>query len=224
MDLLCCKNVVVPNYSSSFCAWSMFTLDIGRDYLRSYICQLSAAKADDINRLYDDMLKEALSELKAFKVSKKDLIVTKTADLRYQGQYHEVEIELPPGNFTEKVRKTLADTFQKKHEELYTFTLAWVPIEIRNLRLIAKVKGKKLELVKIPKGTKDPSKALKRSRKCMFNGKYVNTPVYDSEKLKAGNVVAGPAIIEVPTTTTVIPHNYLCKVDEYNNYILTRKQ
>jgi len=75
----------------------------------------------------------------------------------------------------------------------------------------------------IPKGTKDPSKAVKRSRKCMFNGKYVTTPVYDSEKLKAGNVIVGPAIIEVPTTTAVIPHNYQCKVDEYNNYILTRR-
>ena len=103
------------------------------------------------------------------------------------------------------------------------FTLSWVPIEIRNLRLVARVKREKLNLVKIPRGTKDPSKAFKRTRKCLFNGNYVETPVYDSEKLKAGNIIPGPAIIEVPTTTTVIPHNFQCKVDDYNNYIITRR-
>ncbi|OGO23000.1 MAG: hypothetical protein A2144_12440 [Chloroflexi bacterium RBG_16_50_9] len=47
--------------------------------------------------------------------------------------------------------------------------------------------------------------------------------VYDSEKLKAGNIIPGPAFIEVPTTTTVIPQNYHCRVDDYNNYIITRR-
>jgi len=52
-ESLSCKNVIVPNYTSSFCAWSMFALDIGRDYLRSYIRQLSAAKPEEINLLYN---------------------------------------------------------------------------------------------------------------------------------------------------------------------------
>jgi N-methylhydantoinase A len=222
-ELLSCKNVIVPNYTSSFCAWSMFTLDIGRDYLRSYIRLLSAAKPDEINSLFDEMLKEAMSELKVFNVSKKDLTIIKSADLRYQGQYHEVEIEFPIRDVTPEDLEQLANTFNKKHEELYTFTLSWVPIEIRNLRLVAKVKGEKLNLVKIPKVTKDPSKAFKRTRKCLFNGNYIETPVYDSEKLKAGNIIPGPAIIEVPTTTAVIPPNYQCKVDDYNNYIIGRR-
>ena len=126
-ELLSCKNVIVPNYTSSFCAWSMFTLDIGRDYLRSYIRQLSAAKPDEINSLYNEMLKEALSELKAFKVSREDLIIIKSADLRYQGQYHEVEIELPARDVIPEDLKQLANTFHKKHEELYTFYLILGP-------------------------------------------------------------------------------------------------
>jgi N-methylhydantoinase A len=89
--------------------------------------------------------------------------------------------------------------------------------------LIARVKGKKPELVKISRGTKDPAKALKRTRKCLFDGSFTETPVYDSEKLKSGNIIKGPAIIEVPTTTAVIPHNYQCRVDDYNNYMITRR-
>ncbi len=222
-ELLSCKKVIVPNYTSSFCAWSMFTLDIGRDYLRSYLRQLSTARADEINSLYQEMLEEALSDLRAFKAPKEDLIITKSVDLLYQGQYHEVEIELPARDIIPEDLKQLANTFHGKHEDLYTFNLSWVPIEIRNLRIIARLKGEKLDLVKISKGTNDPSKALKRTRKCLFSGDYIETPVYDSEKLKANNSIFGPAIIEVPTTTVVIPHNYQCQVDDYNNYIITRK-
>ena len=86
-------------------------------------------------------LKRLWRSLKIFNVSREDLIIIKSADFRYQGQYHEVEIEFPAGDITPKDLEQLADTFHKKHEELYTFTLSWVPIEIRNLRLVAKVKG-----------------------------------------------------------------------------------
>jgi N-methylhydantoinase A len=223
LDILKCKKVIVPNYASSFCAWSMFTLDIGRDYARSYIRPLSTSKAEEINQLYEDMTQEALTELKVFHVARKDLSVTKSADLRYMGQYHEVEIELPARDIAAKDAEQLAKIFHQKHETLYTFSLPWVPIEIRVLRLVAKVKGQKIDLIRIPKGTKDPSKAIKRKRKCFFEGKYTETMVYDSEKLKAGNVISGPAIIEVPTTTAVIPRNFLCKVDDFNNYIITRR-
>ena len=133
-----------------------------------------------------------------------------------------VEIDLASQDIDLADIEQLADTFQKKHDDLYTFTMPWVPIEIRNLHLIARIKGKKLNLTRLPSGSKDPARAIKRQRKCLFNGNYIDTPVYDSEKLNAGALITGPAVIEVPTTTAVIPPNYQCLVDEYNNYIITR--
>ena len=218
------RKVVVPNYSSSFCAWSMFTLDIGRDYVRSYVRLVKAAKPEEISKLYEDMENEALEELKIFNVSLKDLRITRSADIRYLGQYHEVEIDMPSSKVTMEDLENLARDFHAKHEKLYTFSLPWVPVELRNVRLIAKVAGKRLQVKKFAASTEDASRALKRKRSCYFENKYLETPVYDSEKLKAGNIIKGPAIIEVPTTTAVIPSNYQCKVDDYGNYIITRRK
>ena len=164
-EILSCKNVIVPNYSSSFCAWSMFALDIGRDYLRSYIRELDKVNPDEINTLYQQMLTEALSELKAFNVNEEDLTVIRSVDLRYKGQYHEVEIELPSERASLSDIKELANTFHSKHETLYTFSLPWVPIEIRNLRLVTKLKGKKLDLIQIPGGTQNSSRRFKTNKK-----------------------------------------------------------
>jgi len=221
--LLDIRKVIVPKFAASFSAWSMFSLDIGRDYVRSYICPLSAASPDAMNQLYQEMLADALTEFEVLGVSKQDLAVSKYADVHYQGQYHEVEMGLNTGEINSRDIEQLAEEFHQRHEELYTFSMPWVPIELRNLRLIAKVGVQKIEVKKIAAGTKDASKALKRKRPCFFNGGYVDAPIYDSAKLKSGNIIPGPAVVEEPVTTLVIPEGFNCSIDEYGNYILRRK-
>ena len=126
------------------------------------------------------------------------------------------------GDITAKNIENTEQEFHRKHKELFTFSLPWVPIEFRNLRLIAKVKSKKIEMLKIATGSSDASSALKRKRQCYFNGGFVETPIYDGTRLKAGNNIQGQAIVEEPTTTVVIPPGFICKVDDYGNYIVER--
>jgi len=217
-DLLGIKEAIVPKFSSSFSAWSMFALDVGRDYLRSYISSAQAADTDKINDLYDDMLREARHEFKALNISKEDIIVEKSADVRYAGQYHEIEMALPPGRIQANDMAAMEKEFHARHKELFSFSLAWVPVEIRNLRLTARVKAAKKSLPEIEKGSDDPSAALKRKRMCFFNGQQMETAIYEGARLQADNVLYGPAIIEEPTTTVVIPQGFNCLVDAYGNY------
>jgi N-methylhydantoinase A len=51
----------------------------------------------------------------------------------------------------------------------------------------------------------------------------VDTPIYDGDKLLAGNVIAGPAVIEETTTTVVIPAGFSCGVDRLKTYALERR-
>jgi N-methylhydantoinase A len=90
------------------------------------------------------------------------------------------------------------------------------------LRLIGKSKGQKIKVGKIETGTADASKALKPKRQCYFGGSHRETQIYDGDKLKAGNVISGNAIIEEPLTTVVIPQGWQCNIDEYGNYIIRR--
>ncbi|OPY74859.1 MAG: Acetophenone carboxylase gamma subunit [Syntrophorhabdus sp. PtaU1.Bin050] len=221
-DLLNVKKVIIPKFAPTFSAWSMFCLDIGRDYVRSHICPLGKANPDDINHLYEDMIGEALKEFEVLNVGRRDLTLIKSADVRYAGQYHEVEVKLPAGDVTAQDIEQIAQEFHKTHQEIYTFSMPWVPVELRNLRLIAKSKGQKIQMATIESGTADASAALKPKRLCCFNGSYKETNIYDAEKLKAGNVIPGTAIIEHPLTTTVVPEGWQCTVDQYGNFIVRR--
>jgi len=222
-DLLGIRDVVVPRFASSFSAWSMFSLDMGRDYLRSYFSRIDEIDIDRMNKLYDEMKKEAFIEFEALKVSKEDVIFEKSVDIRYAGQYHELEMPLPVNDITSECIKSLDTQFHQRHKEVYTFSMEWVPAEIQNLRLIAKVKARRTALQVIDTGTEDASIALKGERKCYFNGLFQKTSIYDGNRLKAGNLIPGPSIIEEPTSTIVIPHEFKCSIDRNGNYLLRKR-
>jgi N-methylhydantoinase A len=52
---------------------------------------------------------------------------------------------------------------------------------------------------------------------------FVACPIYDRDKLDAGNRIAGPAIVEQMDATTVIPPAMTARVEPYLNLILEAK-
>ena len=222
-ELLNTKNVIVPKFAASFCAWSMFCLDVGRDYLRTYISRLDEADPEIINGLYQEMIDEALDEFKVLNVSREDLTVVKSADVRYAGQFHEIELNFSSEEISKNDLESLKKDFHKKHEELFTFSLPKVQIELRNLRLIASVKSEPIDLPKIEEVANQADDLVKRRRQCFFQGRFMDTPIYDGTQLGAGASIRGNAIIEEPTTTIVIPPGFICSIDRYGNYILRKE-
>jgi N-methylhydantoinase A len=219
-EILGVRRTIVPRYASAFCAWSMFFLDIGRDYVRSYITRSGKAEVAHINSLYRDMAIEALQDVEAFHVGMDDLVVEKSAEVRYQGQYHVLEIKLPGHEITDEDIRDMERRFHILHEELFTFSLPWVPLEMINLRVTAKINSTKVPLPRRDLASADPSKALLETKECYFDNKRAPVPVYDGERLEPGNVIHGAAIIQEPTVTTVIPTNSTCTVDAFGNYIV----
>lgn len=215
--------VLIPSYSALFSAFGMHAMDIGRDYARSYVSRADRLDIERVNRIYDEMEKEAVESVKSMGIAAQDIVLSRTADMRYVRQFHQVESEVPLGKLTQKDVATILDNFHKRHEDLYTFSMPWRAIEFITFRLKATVPRAGFELVKIQTGTRDAAAALKRKRSCRFAGKDVETPVYDGTKLLGGNTIKGPAIIEEATTTVVVPPSFTAEVDAYKNYILARQ-
>jgi N-methylhydantoinase A/oxoprolinase/acetone carboxylase beta subunit len=69
----------------------------------------------------------------------------------------------------------------------------------------------------------NPRAALKGKRRVFFarpQRKFIDTPVYDYERLGVGAAVKGPAIIELPFTTTLVPPDHKITVDLYMNLVM----
>lgn len=63
----------------------------------------------------------------------------------------------------------------------------------------------------------DPSKARKGVRDVYWGKGFISTTIYERDLLKCGNHIKGPAIIESPDTTYVIPPGWSYTVDKYLN-------
>ncbi|WP_420612597.1 hydantoinase/oxoprolinase family protein [Candidatus Spongiisocius sp.] len=244
-DLLGLPHVIIPSVASTYSAFGMFAMDVGRNYARSYITRFVDLDADRVQALYEEMEQEAVAGFEEMGYQADDVSFHRTADLRYIGQFHEVEVEMPidpgrdPAETAEETFRASVfrdaggmemldaveeaiENFHAKHYDLYTFNMPWQGVELLTFRLRATVPKAPFELHRIPEGGSDPSRALKSHRDCWFDGARVSTPIFDGGRLRAGNRIPGPAIIEEPTTTVVIPASFTATVDARRSYHLNR--
>ena len=52
------------------------------------------------------------------------------------------------------------------------------------------------------------------------DGHWLEAPVYDRQRLHAGNRLSGPALITEYSATTVVPADFVVRVDQQHNLIL----
>jgi len=54
-----------------------------------------------------------------------------------------------------------------------------------------------------------------------FGERFWKTPCYDRERLRPGARFAGPAMVLEYSSTTVVPPDFVCQVDEFLNLVLS---
>lgn len=213
--------VIVPRFSASFCAWSMLTLDIGRDYLRSYPTELAKLDFDRVTQLVAEMKSQAESDLRELARDNTNIEFSLTADLRYQGQYHELELPFPDGVLQPGDIAGLQQAFHQQHERDFTFGLPNVSIILMNLRLIAKVSKPELKLPRLDRD--GAAHATPVTKDAYFGDTWYRTAFYHGEHLVAGAQIEGPSVVQDATSTLVVPPGFGCLLDEYGNYRLTKR-
>jgi N-methylhydantoinase A len=216
------SKILIPKQSSVFCPMGMLSTDLRHDFTRTYMSQTEKANPDTVNRLYQEMEAEGNELLAEEGIAMKDREFYRSAEVRYVGQIHEVEAEVPKGTLTLMSLQDMENAFHERHETLYSYKEVGSPTAIQSLRLVAIGKLVRLSVVKEERAKEDCSKAIKARRKVYFAeyGEYIETPIYDDLRLAYGNTIEGPGIVEQATTTVVVPPKNKLEVDEYGNYII----
>jgi N-methylhydantoinase A len=145
--------------------------------------------------------------------------------MRYRRQTAGVELPVDFNRFNAKRIGELQGAFEKKYEELYGTGAGYTSagIEISEMRVDAIGKVAKPRLSARRKATGNARAALKGKRRVFFTRperKFIDTPVYDYERLGVGATVKGPSIIELPFTTTLVPPEHMVTVDPYMNLVM----
>lgn len=213
--------ILVPRESSVFCAVGMLISDLKHDYVRTYARELDKVELDELDAAYGEMVANARATLGAEGVHGERIAIDYSADLRYVGQFNEVEVaSFSDGRISHTALEDVVAAFHALHDALYGYSMPGAPVELINLRVSARGRTDKPRLERSAHGGADPAAALRGTREAYFGGEFVPVPVYDGLRLVHGNVIAGPAIVDQPTTTIVVPRDFELACDEYENYLL----
>ena len=138
--------------------------------------------------------------------------ITRTADLRYEGQSHELTVELGESVSAEEI----AERFHAAHERIRGYRLADEPVELVTIRVTGTVPTDE------PNVTHEGREARNETRQAYFDGEFRTTPVYEREGLPVGSELDGPAIFEGGESTVVVPPAWTARVDERGTLEVTR--
>ncbi len=221
--------ILVPKISSVFCATGMLISDIKHDFVRVAHTILLPDQVDTalINAKLEEMKAEAYSVLEREGIPADRVALDFWADIRYEGQFNEIATPVPVGDgkgFGQGQLLSLLENFNKRHDVLYGYSLQGFTQELMSLRLTAVGLVEKPHFAKTTFMGETSEHALKDRREIFWEGSWVTAPTYNGTAMGYGNKLSGPAVIEEPTTTIVVPPNWQVQCDEYGNYLMHRSE
>ncbi len=225
------KAVIFP-FSPVFCAYGSSTMDIMHVYEHSRKLTLMEPVSHKLtqefgtfNRTVESLIENAKKDLAGEGLDPAEATFILELDMLYGGQFH-VKRTLSPLLFmrSENDVNTICDAFEKEFSEAFSPFVVNPDggVFVDSFVLKAVVPTKKVSLPKMPLEGADPKAAHKGRRPVYWPDKkdYSPTNIYSSEKLRPGNVIGGPAVVEGQYTTLVVPSSMTFSIDQHGLGIL----
>ncbi|MFQ5915447.1 MAG: hydantoinase/oxoprolinase family protein [Nitrospinota bacterium] len=215
--------VYVPRNAAVFSALGLLCADLRRDYVRSFVGDLSTMSLDALRSGFQRLTGLARDDFLEMGVPLEEVAMDLLADLRYRGQNWDLSVALPDVEDANALR-SLAASFHNQHEALYGHRDPESVIEISNLRLtaIAPTPLSPPRERTVSEGTE--AERFDRRRRVSLDapGSAVSAPVVPGDSLGPGDRLSGPAVIEEPAMTLWVAPGDRVEVDAYGNYLLLK--
>ena len=199
--------VIVPPSPGVLCALGDATTSRRDESARTVLRRFADLTGGDLADVLHELAEDAAGRLAQQGVPEADQTIGYQVDVRYHGQGFDIPIDVDPDWLSDPdaALQTVGERFDVEHDRLFSFLLT-VDHELVNAP--ATVTGPRPDVapVTLSAGDGDPSAARVQEHQVYADGATVPAVVYDRSRLRAGDVVPGPAIVtEMDSTTLVLP-------------------
>lgn len=212
------RRVIIPTVPGNFCAFGMLFSDLRYDVSKTWFMPLADPSFGRLQESLAEMTRSARRALAASGVAPIHAIASYAYDMRYVGQEHSVNVDIPEHALQD--RDAIKQQFDEVYLQRYGVNSPGEAAELVGLRVAVTGVMSKPEIRPIDTGTSvPPASAVSRRRDVYFGetGRLEQTPIFKRSVLLAGNVIAGPALIEEYATTTVVCPGDRLRVDTWGN-------
>lgn len=221
-DTLEARRVLLPATAGVLAAFGAHQAPVATEFLVPLYVDTSTFDENAVAAALKELDVRAEGFLTRFAALGAETKVTYFVDARYPAQAWDLRVHFaqrPEAN--EEGRVALETAFHDEHDHRNGTRDPESPVEVLTWGVRAEVTQRHATM-----GAMLPStvESEVRTADAVFLGDSRLTPRYRGGNLRPGAGVAGPAIIDEPTTTIVVPPGWLAELDDQRNVHLTRRE
>lgn len=208
--LLRSTTVVFPKMASVFSAFGCLVAPVRIDLVHSFLAPLKGVDWAGVSAIFIDLEEKGVAALLEAGCRKELVGFSYAADVRYVGQQYEISVDLTRRPSGEADASLLRAAFEAEYLKRYNLVQAEADIEVVNWRVTAS-------------GPK-PSSNFNTTRSPSASGVLANRTIHvwgddqvatvvARDALECGRPIAGPAVIEDPDTSMLIPPGWVAHLN-----------
>jgi N-methylhydantoinase A len=210
--------VVVPRQAGVRSAVGLLDTDLSTDQIQGCLQSLVDGDPAVVDATFAALEARARSELSAG-ADDPAVRVARSADVRYHGQAHHLVVPVDPGPIDARAAGAIVARFEADYERTYGVRITGVP-ELVHCRVRAERTVHRAEDPSLAAGDRRAA-TPSGSRQAWFDATGpVEVPTYDWTALTPGLEVAGPAVIDGPDSSLVVPPAAVCGCDPHGNLVV----
>lgn len=213
------RHLLVPPTPGILCAFGLLVSDLRHDLLETHVRPLQEFSFEEAQPILERLNTSAQQLLERDGVPVERRVVELRADLRYVGQSYELAVLVEPPAAAGWV--ALQARFHEVHRQRFGHCDERADIEVVTLVATGWGRVDPPRLARLENGGASPEAARLGTRPVYYEvnsvgsgGSWHDTPIYDRSRLKANNVVTGPAVINELSSTTVLYPGDVARVHE----------
>ncbi|MEB3779344.1 MAG: hydantoinase/oxoprolinase family protein [Desulfurococcales archaeon] len=210
------NSIIVPPYPGVFSSLGLLVADYRHDYYKPVLeSAFSSGVEERVNGIAEELSSKAVYTLISEGIGHDRIRVVVSLDMRYRGQAYDLTVQYR-GSLDEAIR-----SFERIHEARYGYTMPGEDILVTSVR----VTGYGITVKPmLPKSKPRRVEARPYGYREVYFGDegWINTPIYKRERLRPGENLRGPAIVEGSDSTIVVTPGYTALVNE-DYSLLVRK-
>ncbi len=213
--------VLAPLYPGLNSAMGLLQTSVRHVYLQSSVARLSQIAPARMNDIFAGLEARAREDVAEEGFTPDQVTVTRQVDMRYQHQGYQLPVACPAGDLVETDKPGLKSGFDDAHQRVYGASAPDEDAEVVTFRVIAEIAVPRLALRALePGGDASGAQIATRPLYDLETAGFMDAAIYDRAKLRAGDRLDGPAVVQQFDSTTVILAGMSCHVDLWGNLII----
>ena len=210
--------MIFPMGAGVMSALGLLASPLSFETVRSRRIALDGVSDVVVDEMFAELERDVIPPLETAGVLRKDVVLRRALDVRYEGQGYEVDVVLPPVSAIPDIR----GAFEAAYRALYGETPSHDRIEIVNWKLEASAPRPDADAGYAFKDLAPGGDPVKGRRVAYSDGAsdFVEHTIYDRYALRPGMRFAGPALVEERESTSVIGAGDEFEVDADHNLVV----